>query len=63
MSRHSAIALLTSMAETAQPGRDALRDRMAGTVDPDIGAGAEQSTATLAQQIVAAGAKRRGEKV
>jgi hypothetical protein len=36
---------------------------MARTEQPDIGAGAEQSTATLAQQIVAAGAKRRGDKV
>jgi hypothetical protein len=61
MPRHAAIKLLTSMNENVQPGRDALRDRMAGTAQPDIGVGAAQSSATLAQQIVAAGRKRRGE--
>jgi hypothetical protein len=66
MPRHSAIALLTSMNENPQSVGDTLRDRMAGTAQPDVGVGAAQShtqggSAGLAAAIIAAGRKRRGE--
>jgi hypothetical protein len=61
--RHRAIKLLGRMdvPAAANPRADALRDRMAGTANPDIGVSATQSSATLAQEIIAAGRKRRGE--
>ena len=64
MPRHAAIKLLVSMAENVPQGRDNLRDRMMGLPGINVGVGGEtQSSATLAQQIIAAGAKRRGDKV
>jgi hypothetical protein len=60
---HAAVALMKNMRENVQSGGDTLRNRMAGTTQPDVGVGAAQSTATLAQQIILAGQRRRGEKV
>jgi hypothetical protein len=67
MPRWAAVKLLGSMNENNVPQGDNLRDRMARTEQPDIGAGAAQSHVTqggsagLAAAIIQAGCKRRGE--
>jgi outer membrane biosynthesis protein TonB len=63
MSRNRALAMLRAVgpAVSTETRTDALRDRMAHTAQIDIGVSETQSSATLAQQIVAAGKKRRGE--
>jgi archaellum component FlaD/FlaE len=62
MPRDQALAILRgSPAASTETRTDALRDRMAHTAQIDIGVSETQSSATLAQQIVAAGKKRRGE--
>lgn len=68
MSSKAAIsALNASVAETPQPQRRAtVADRMSHVATPNIGSGGSSATGsagapTLAQQIVLAGKKRRGE--
>lgn len=70
MPRTQAIAMLASFqaaapAAAAKPAqteqRDQLRDRMASVEQPNIGVGDAASGPNLAQQIVLAGKKRRGE--
>jgi hypothetical protein len=65
----NAIAMLRAVgpARAQTPAKDNLRDRMAGTKQPDIGAGGEEAPApgdpkALAAAIINAGRKRRGEK-
>ena len=64
--RHKAIKMLNAMTKDMSPGAgpaaaDSLRDRMAAVQQPAIGAGDARPAANLAEQIVAAGRKRRGE--
>lgn len=62
--RHAAIKALTRMTKdlsASAAGSDALRDRMAGMQQPDIGASDARPASNLAEQIVLAGRKRRGE--
>ncbi len=62
--RHAAIKTLTRMTKNldlASAGGDALRDRMAGMQQPDIGASDARPDPNLAERIIAAGRKRRGE--
>lgn len=63
MPRHAAIKTLTRMTKdlSASAGGDGLRDRMAGINQPDIGASDARPSPNLAEQIVYAGRKRRGE--
>lgn len=66
MSRRQAIEMLSAMQAGATPAaggpRDQLRDRMNNAPNPDVGAGGpDGSGATLADRIVLAGKKRRGE--
>jgi hypothetical protein len=65
----NAIAMLRAVgpAKAQAPAKDKLRERMAGTQQPDIGAGGEEAPApgdpkALAAAIINAGKKRRGEK-
>lgn len=66
MSRKQVIQTLAAM-EAAMPqgssggGRESLRNRMTGVKDPALGAGGESAAPNLAQQIVQAGKKARGE--
>jgi hypothetical protein len=64
--RHAAVQMLAAMTKDAAPasasGRDSLRDRMAGERSPEVGSGGdERPAANLAQMILAADRKRRGE--
>jgi hypothetical protein len=62
MSRKQAINMLAAFGPAAVSApRDGLRDRMALVPQPAVGAGGEQPAANLAQQIILAGAKARGE--
>jgi hypothetical protein len=65
MSRSQAIEMLSAMQAsapaTAATVSDKLRGRMANETIPAVGAGDVQGSPNLAQQIVAAGKKRRGE--
>jgi hypothetical protein len=65
MPRDHVIETLSAMqaATTAEPKgqRDALRDRMAKVDNPTVGADGGRSGPSLAEQIVLAGKKRRGE--
>ena len=66
MSRNEALAVLDGMpvlaSEPAPRKIDALRDRMAEVPEPNVGGvDASQEAPTLAQQIILAGKKRRGE--
>jgi hypothetical protein len=65
----NAIAMLRAVgpARAQTPAKDKLRDRMASTQQPDIGAGGDEAPApgdpkALAAAIINAGKKRRGEK-
>lgn len=66
MSRKQVIQTLAAM-EAAMPqaasgaGRESLRNRMTTVKDPALGAGGETVAPNLAQQIVQAGKKARGE--
>jgi hypothetical protein len=64
----NAIAMLRAVgpAKAQAPAKDNLRDRMANTKQPDIGAGGDEAPApgdpkALAAAIINAGKKRRGE--
>lgn len=63
--RWRAVRLLQGMSANVPQGNNAggnLRDRMAGVRAPDVGAGGDSTTSpTLAQQIIMAGKKARGE--
>jgi hypothetical protein len=66
--RHAAIRTLTGMASDVPQGRrsDALRELMASTPQPNIGAGGAEAPVlgdpkSIAAAIIAAGKKRRGE--
>jgi hypothetical protein len=64
MSRRQAIGLLQAMGAPAASAKssDSLRSRMANEAQPDVGSGdGEQVAPNLAQQIILAGKKRRGE--
>jgi hypothetical protein len=68
MSRRAAIGMLSALNITSaapiqkqEPQRDQLRDRMAEVRTPEIGADSAQPNPNLADMIVAAGKKRRGE--
>ncbi len=63
MPRHAAIKVLTRMTKnlSASAGGDPLRDRMAGIQQPDIGASDARPAPNLAEQIILAGRKARGE--
>ncbi|MCM2569712.1 MULTISPECIES: hypothetical protein [Achromobacter] len=62
MSSKAAIAALDAgRADQAPPARRTLSERMQGTTIPNPGSGGGDSQMTLAQKIVAAGKKRRGE--
>jgi len=63
MPRHAAIKTLTRMTKdlSASAGGDPLRDRMAALDQPDIGAGDARPAPNLAEQIILAGRKARGE--
>lgn len=55
-------ALAAAAAQSAPPKRDSLRDRMETQQQPGIGTGTSGANApTLADQIIMAGKKRRGE--
>jgi hypothetical protein len=67
LSRSEAISMLHAVgpaASAAEPRKDALRDRMSNERQPEIGAGDgdQKPAGNLAQMIVAADKKRRGEK-
>jgi hypothetical protein len=61
--RSQAIEMVHAMGPAAEPAPrgDPLRERMASTPRPDIGAGEERPAANLAQMIVVADKKARGE--
>jgi hypothetical protein len=66
MSRKQAIEMLAAIgpapaAAAPEPKKDALRDRMATVETPRVTSGDPASAPTLAQQIIAAGKKRRNE--
>ena len=65
MPRHAAIKVLTRMTKnlSAGAGGDSLRDRMAGIRQPDIGASDARPASNLAEQIVIADRKARGETI
>jgi hypothetical protein len=62
--RHVAIETLTRMTAGLPSGGNSgnsLRERMAGVPVPSVGAGDARPAANLAEQIILAGQKRRGE--
>lgn len=69
MPRGSAIGMLVAMgaaaptapAAAAEPVRDPLRSRMAEVPTPAVGSDGSRSAPSMAEQIVLAGKKRRGE--
>lgn len=62
MSSKAAIAALDAgRADQAPPARRTLSERMQGTTIPNPGSGGGDGQMTMAQRIVAAGKKRRGE--
>ncbi|MBV2180897.1 MAG: hypothetical protein KUL86_06630 [Castellaniella sp.] len=62
MSAKTAIAAIDASRADAPRSRN-LADRMAGVATPNPGSGATGAQLTVAEQIVLAGKKRRGEKI